>query len=221
MKKLFAAFAYRFDAQLVPDMLQNIDFVDGFVFHDDRKNEAQWYHEGRVRNELIEKARRAGADWLLCVDPDERFEKSAGKKIRKLIERTNSDVIYGFHFRELWTPETYRCDGVWNNKTKFVLFPIKDGQQFDNLPVHSNWNPINQEYKRVLTNINLYHLKNIDPKNRSARAELYNSLDPNKEIQPIGYDYLADETGLKTKKVPASRLYTPGYTEDYHITQTG
>lgn len=218
--KLFAVFAFRYDAQLVPDLLQNIGFVDGFIAHDDRINNAKWYHEGSVRNGLIEKARKAGADWVLCVDPDERFEKGAGKKIRSLIN-TDDKIIYGFHFRELWEPKKYRVDGVWGDKTKFILFPLKDGQRFDNLPLHSNWNPINEDYTRQLTTINIYHLKNIDPRNRADRARLYNELDPKKQLQPIGYDYLRDEKDLKLKRIPIGRGYTPEYDPNYKISQAG
>lgn len=219
-KKLFAVFAYRFDAQLIPDLIQNLDFVDGFIIHDDRASKAKWYHEGNIRNALIEKARKAGADWVICVDPDERFERSAGKKIRKLIE-TDKNIIYGFHFRELWEPYKYRYDGVWGKKAKFVLFPLKDGQRFDNYKLHSNWNPINEEYERELTSLNLYHLKNIDPRNRVDRAKLYNDLDPDKKMQTIGYDYLADETGLKLKSVSLTRRYFPAYNDEYRISQAG
>ena len=216
--KLFAIFAFRYDAQLLPDLIQNLSFVDVFIIHDDLKNDKKWYHEGKLRTSLIEKARRAGADWVICVDPDERFEDSAAKKIRKLIQ-TNEKIIYGFPFRELWTKDAYRIDGVWGKKRKFILFPLKDGQDFDNMPVHSNWNPINDDYQQVMTKINLYHLKNIDPKNRTARAKLYSELDPERKFQKIGYDYLADEDGLILKKVGLMHKYSPQYSDSYHIRQ--
>lgn len=219
--RLIAVYAFRYDAALIPDLKKNIGhFVDGFIEHDDRNRNEKWYHEGKVRKSLIEKAREAGADWILCIDPDERFEFSAGKKIRKLIE-TNEKVVYSFNFRELWTPFKYREDGVWDKKRKAILFPLLDGQTFMNLPVHSQWHPQNSDYQIINLDINLYHLKNIDPDNREARKKLYNSLDPNREIQKIGYDYIADESGLKLRRIPIRRLYWPFYKKSYKIKQLG
>lgn len=222
MKKLIALTSFRYDVALVPDMLKNIDgFIDGYIHHDDRQRKSKWYNEGEVRNKLIEEARGQGADWVLCIDPDERFEKSAGRKIRRLIENDNQKAVYGFRLRELWTPNRYRSDGIWDKKIQWRLFPLHDGQTFTNTPVHSPWHPQNEEYSLIKTDINLYHLKNIEPENRTARKELYNSLDPNRKYQKIGYDYLDDETGLETTRIPLGRGYRPKYKEDYKLRQFG
>ena len=219
--KLFAVFAFRYDEELVPDLLKNISgIVDDYIAHDDRKSKKDWSHEGKIRNKLIKKARKAGADWVLCLDPDERLEDNAKSKIRKLIN-TDQKVVYGFNFRELWTPKAYRIDGVWGNKKKFVLFPLLKGQKFMNLRAHSQWHPINQDYQHIETGINLYHLKNIDEKNRVARKNLFKSIDPDNKIQKIGYDYLADETNLRLEKIPRNRKYSPPYKNSYNITQVG
>ena len=221
--KIFAAFAFRYDAELNPDLLKNISgIIDGYVSYDDRENKSTWYHEGKIRNLLIKKARAAGADWILCIDPDERFEIGAAKKIRKLVDtHSNQNVVISFPFRELWTPKQYRIDGVWGEKRKRILFPLKKDQRFMNLKVHSQWHPVNDNYSEIHTDINLYHLKNIDPENRTARKDLYNSLDKDKKIQPMGYDYLDDETGIKLQTVSYSRRYKPTYSSKYLIKQLG
>jgi hypothetical protein len=216
--KLFGVFSFKYDSNLVPDLIKNLEFCDGFVIHDDRSNKQKWYHEGETRKMLLEKARMAGADWVLCVDPDERFEISAGQEIRRLIE-LERDAIYGFPFRELWIEDSYRVDGIWASKVKYVLFPLKEDQIFLNLPVHSPWAPTNENYEKILTEINLYHLKNIPQKNRQQRADLYNELDPLHEIQTIGYDYLADESGIVLKKIENGRKFYPPYQSDYDIVQ--
>lgn len=218
-KKLFAIFSFRYDAVLIPDLKKNLrGIVDDYIVNDDRNNTSLWYHEGRTRNALIERARQAGADWVLCIDPDERLDKTARRQIRKLIQ-TEEDVVYGFHFRELWDADHYRSDGVWNKKMKYILFPLKDGQKFMDLKVHSQWHPQNDSYRLINTGINLYHLKNIDPKNRTARKNLYKKLDPDNSIQKRGYDYLDDETGIRLTEVPARQIYKPYYKNQYVINQ--
>lgn len=218
--KLFAAYAYRYDADLVQDLLKNIGaFIDGTVSWDDRGNTVLWRHCGQLNNRLTEEARAKGADWVLHIDPDERFERNAGRQIRKLIEAPGK-IIYGFRFRELWTPDSYRTDGVWGQKVKYVLFPLLPGQAFMCTPIHSQVSPQNSDYQRVPTDINLYHLKMIDPQNRKDRRDLYQSLDPEHRFQSIGYDYLADETGLTLERIAPGREYDPPYRADYRIRQT-
>lgn len=219
--KLYAIFAFRYDHALVPGLLKNLEgIIDGHIAHDDRSNTSLWYHEGKIRNGLIEKARKAGADWVLCIDPDERFEIGAGKKIRKLI-KTHDKKVFQFNFRELWTPTAYRSDGIWNDKKRPNLFPLLNGQEFMNKRVHSVWHPQNSDYEIVDSDINLYRLKNIDPKARTDRKNLYNKLDPTKKFQSIGYDYLDNEDELELTEIPKNRLYTPEYDPSIKITQTG
>jgi hypothetical protein len=219
--KLVAAFAFRYDEQLVPDLLKNIEpFIDDYVAWDDRQSGKKWTHEGELRRHLIDLASAKQPDWILIVDPDERFEKSAGNKIRKLI-KTKNKIIYGFRFRELWSPEQYRVDGVWGQKIKYILFPLLPGQIFMDLHVHCQTSPQNPDYKRVVTDLNLYHLKMIDPQNRIDRVKLFNELDPSRKIQSIGYDYLADESGMVLEKIPDAKKYDPPYREDYQIRQVG
>jgi GT2 family glycosyltransferase len=218
--RLFALFCYRFDVGLVPDLLRNLSFCDAFVSHDDRTSTDRWYDEGLTRRRLIERARDAGADWVLCMDPDERIERSAGDQIRALIEDSRP-VVYGFRFRELFAPRAYRIDGVWGTKTKEVLFPLLPAQEFMSLPVHSQWGPTNPEYERIDTGLNIYHLKMIDQRNRTARKDLYNALDPDRAIQRIGYDYLDDERGMMMEDIPIDRLYVPDYDPAYEIRQVG
>jgi hypothetical protein len=218
MPRLFAVFSFKYDTRLLPDLIKNLDFCDGFIIHDDRSNDQKWFHEGETRQMLIEKARKAGADWVLCVDPDERFELSAGQKIRTLIQK-DEEVIYGFPFRELWNKTEYRIDGIWGKKVKYILFPIKEQQVFLNLPVHCPWAPINENYSRIQLDINLYHLKNIPWRNRKQRADLFNELDPKHEIQSIGYDYLADEQGMLLEKIEVGREFFPPYQDAYNIVQ--
>ena len=58
-----------------------------------------------------------------------------------------------------------------------------------------------------LTEYNLYHLKMLKKIDREKRADLYNKLDPQKIIQPIGYDYLFDNSNFKLQKICFKKRY--------------
>ncbi|MDX8451038.1 hypothetical protein, partial [Mesorhizobium captivum] len=49
---------------------------------------------------------------------------------------------------------------------------------------------------------------------RAARRDLYNLLDPDRRLQQVGYDYLADETGAVLEAIPPGRDYFPAHTDD-------
>lgn len=112
-------------------------------------------------------------------------------------------------FRELWDNfKQYRIDGIWNQKRKGILFQLKNNMTFDyKHKIHAPW-----AYKEIVNNIieldyNLYHLKMIHQESRKERANLYNKLDPDKIMQPIGYDYLNDVKDLKLIKIEFRRRY--------------
>jgi len=215
--KIIACFAFRYDAQLIPDLLQNLDgIISDYVYHDDRKNEDIWINEAIIRKKLINLAKAKNADWILGIDPDERFEKNAKNIIKNLVIN-KSKVIYGFKIRELFLTLKYRNDGIWGQKSKFILFPNLPNQEFMSLKVHQQWAPINSDYKKILTDLNLYHLKMIKKQNRIDRRDIYKKLDPNNQIQKIGYDYLADENNLNLKQIPRNREYYPKYNKSYNI----
>lgn len=211
-KRIVALFSYRFDAHLIPDMLENIaPLCDGWIAWNDTKRTDEWYHEGRIRNLLLAEAKARGADWALCIDPDERYEINTSNKIRELVSQSEH-TIWGFHFRELYTVDSYRIDGIWGEKKRWNLFPLHMRQRHPNLRVHSEWAPTNSRYKKVMTDLNLYHFKMIDPINRVERTELYKKIDVEKQFQDIGYDYLMDETTIKLKKIESFQTYYPEYT---------
>ncbi|PJR87879.1 hypothetical protein CN878_19515 [Ochrobactrum sp. 695/2009] len=206
--KVICLFAYRYDENLVPDLLENVaPFTDGWIAWDDTKRTELWYHEGQVRRALVDAARDNGADWVLCMDPDERLEIGAKEKIRSLISG-DPFIIWGVHFRELYSADSYRVDGLWGQKKRYNLFAIHEGQELMNNNVHSGWYPLNSGYSMKMSDINLYHLKMIDPANRKARADLYNKVDTS-GIQEIGYDYLADEDGMELITIAKDRMYAP------------
>lgn len=207
---LFAVFAFRHDVHLVPDLLRNIRFVDGVVSHDDRGNPEPWFDEGRVRAAMIEEARRRGADWVLVIDPDERLPRNAGPVIRRFIdEHRGRKVLGGFRFGELWSSGEFRSDGIWGTKLKWALFPLRAELRFSDMPVHTPRHPLDDDFERVMLDLDMYHLKMLSPRARVARRDLYTALDPDRAFQRIGYDYLTDETGLELTRIPRAQRYSP------------
>jgi hypothetical protein len=217
--RVIAIFSFRYDAHLVPDLIENLrPIVDGYVAYDDR-GASEAYTDERVRKAMLrEAAREMGAKWLLCIDPDERLEMAASERMKEMTRRIEP-VLWTFRLREMHTATAYRIDGRWKKKMLGCLFPLLDGQVFGDAPLHSRRSPLNPEYRKRKSGLNLYHLKMIEAERRKARRDFYKALDPTNAFQKLGYDYLADETGLVLKQVPASRLYQPPYRETGRIWQ--
>lgn len=179
------------------------------IISEKQQGKHKW-RERYNRETVLRKAKEiseALETWVLCVDPDERFEKRFLKNIRKVI-KTNPGKAINIHFRELWDSiYKFRNDGIWNTKSKTLLFPLSDVMTFD----YENEHHIPWIY-RELTSIvyldyNLYHLKMIKDIDREDRKDLYNKLDPNKVMQPIGYDYLVDTNDLSLEKIKFKNKY--------------
>lgn len=225
----------------LPTFIEHIrDYVDGFIFLDDGSTDKTIdiinkepktlkiiknpitdsidYDEAGNRKKILRETYKLSKDknntWVLCCDPDERFEKRFLKKMRDYCTEDNN-TLYGLHFRELHNNiKTYRCDGIWDGKRKFILFKLQKEMDFDSvMPFkrHVCWHYREIADKSVMTDYNLYHLKMIKTKDRKKRAKLYNDLDPNLEVQPIGYDYLYDNANMKLKKLNFINKYDYKY----------
>jgi hypothetical protein len=217
--KVIAIFAFRYDAHLVPDLLQNIEpFVDGWVSYDDRARAGPMSTDPERRHPLIEAAHGAGAQWILAVDPDERFENRLRDRMDRLTS-AEGRIVWSFNLREMYSPTEFRVDGIWKKKRQKRLYPIFEDlfpiASRGSFPVdafHGKWVP--RGYSTRHSNLNLYHLKMITKERRRARSELYNKLDPERKLQAIGYDYLADEAGAEFKSIGPGREYSPPHIED-------
>lgn len=211
---VYACFSYRFDAHLVPALLENLEpAVDGWIALDDRASGEAISSEADRRRRLVARARELGADWVLAVDPDERFEQGLAARLPALL-RARRDVVWTFALRELWTPDRYRVDGLWGRKAVGRLFALAAGQVFSDQALHGPWYPLEPKPELRASGLNLYHLKMLTPDRRRARRDLYNSIDPERRWQAIGYDYLADESGLVLEAIPPGRGYHPPHRED-------
>ena len=206
-----AIFSFRYDAHLVPDLIENLrPIVDGFIVYDDR-GAAEPYTDERVRKAaLLEAARGMDARWVFCVDPDERLEDAASTLMPTMTKDT-APTIWNFRLREMYGSQAYRVDGIWGKKRIACLFPLLDGQVFSDAVLHGGRCPLNPDYEKRDSGLNIYHLKMITAERRLARRDLYKTLDPRSTYQKIGYDYLGDDNGLVLKKVGSSRRYSPAH----------
>lgn len=213
-RRVLAVFSFRYDAHLVPDLIASLTpMVDGWVAFDDRASAAPYTDERPRRRALVDRARDLGADWLLAVDPDERFEAGLAEAMPRLTA-TRRPTRWTFDFRELYAPDAYRVDGIWGEKRQARLFSMYPPADIAGPMLHGQWYPAGTPYRERHTGLNLYHLRMITPERRRARRDLYRALDPAGAFQPVGYDYLADDAGAVLQPIPPGRAYRPQHRDD-------
>lgn len=54
----------------------------------------------------------------------------------------------------------------------------------------------------------------ITPERRRLRRDIYNALDPERTLQPVGYDYLAEDENAVLEEIPQGREFRPAYRDD-------
>lgn len=217
-----ATYARRDEPQwLIDDLRSNLAWVDDFL-EMQTPTEGPWPHEGRQLAERRRLLLERGATWTLWVDPDERLEDTAAELVRAAVERAERHsprVLFGFPLREMWTPTQWRRDGVWGNKLpRWRLFKLRAGQTFRDKPIHCAVRP-NGLSRRVLP-VNLYHLKNIEPSNRVARAQAYEAADRGHRERRV-WSWLYDERGLELAEIEPGREFSPPYTRPYYFNMPG
>ncbi|MBP3685613.1 MAG: glycosyltransferase family 2 protein [Clostridia bacterium] len=217
-------------------------FVDGFVLLDDAstdksaeiasrtprlrrliRNESKDSWRERTNRERVLRAALECAEteepWVLCVDADERFETRFLKDLPKITAaRAGEGKVLHLHTRELWGDiHHYRSDGIWNGKLKGCLFQLSKEMTFDyEQEHHIPWAYREIAHSQEVLDYNFYHLKMVHEADRKGRVKLYNTLDPEHRMQAIGYDYLADPTGLLRTRIPFSHRYRTRFVPKYY-----
>ena len=215
--KVLAVFSYRYDAHLVPDLIENIrSAVHGYIAWDDRDAGEALSDEPARRNALLAEARRLGADWILAVDPDERFEDRLAQRMPEMLAMGLQN-IWIFDVREMFDLYRYRTDGLWGTKRMPRLFPAAAGVVDPTFALHGFWVAADRPLKARLARINLYHLRMASPVRRRLRRELYAAADPARVFQKLGYDYLDDERGMALEKIDPARSFSPSLVEDHGL----
>jgi glycosyl transferase family 2 len=234
--RVLALVSFRDEARFVPGLFENLAAqVDGVVALDDGSTDGtadllreqpmvvdlievppgaqDELEDGRNHRALTEAAWRHSADWLLGLDADERLERDFRPRAEEEIARAERDrqAALWVWFRELWdAPDRVRVDGIWGGKRKACLFRSDRGHHFDDRRVHANWAswpPAGDDYPQA--DLNIYHLRMIDPEDRRRRLMRYRRIDPDNVWQEMGYDYLLDETGLELRPLEPGREYVP------------
>lgn len=191
MSRIIAAFAYRYEPDwLIDDLRENLSWVDGFAELDDRDRSDLWGERGDRTQRLMEIARAMEPDWIFYTAPDERLEDRAARVLRRLARRPHGR--YSFALREMWTPDSYRVDGVWGAKRRSRFF--RPGWKHGSRPL----------------DVNLYHLKMIEPANRAERQRVH-TLANTWDNRRRGFAYMTDERGLRLERIREGRGYSPPY----------
>jgi hypothetical protein len=214
--KVIAMFSFRHEAHLVPGLLENIGpAIHGYVSWDDRQADADeiFSDESLRQTALFQAAKAMGAEWVLAVDPDERFEDRLADDIKTMTTQSGP-VVWTFECREMFHPTKYRIDGPWGLRSRARLFPCILGMEPDQQKLHGSWtrNALRLAVKH--SGLNFYHLRMISPNRRSLRAKQYAVLDPDRINQNLGYDYLDDENGMVLQDIPEGRGYSPPHVDD-------
>lgn len=237
--KLVAVFGWKYEPEwLIDDLKENLSsWVDDFAIVDCRdRTDELWINEAEYRLLQRQACFEKEADWVLVTSADERWEDRAGEVIRPMIEKNKRDTVYKFPLREMWSPTEYRVDKLWGRKMRSRLYPLIEGQLMSQRPIQAGPIPIRPALRPHVLDVNIYHLKMIEPENRVERAYVFEALDPNYEMQirdpkkltrlrrdldpenvliEHGYHYLYNEDGLKLKPIPAGREFSPPYTKPY------
>ncbi len=180
------------------------------IIENPSKKKIDIWDELENRSKILTSAKEMGADWVIALDPDERFEKRFLNSLRKIVESSNQKTVYGLRFRELWgSYDQYRSDGIWGEKKRYCLFPLNGNITYADKEqkLHHRWYPDDLVGHEFLLDYDMYHFKMVLPENRQKRKDLYKRLDPKNKYQTIGYDYLVDEKGLLLSRISEGHEY--------------
>ncbi|MDB4882377.1 MAG: hypothetical protein JWL95_1143 [Gemmatimonadetes bacterium] len=233
--RLIALVAVRDGMRHLPGFLRNVaPQVDGIIALDDGSSDGSaelldrhasviellrgprerpaWDEVGNHRT-LVAAALRHRAEWILCVDADERLERDFRTRAERVIARGR---LFGYsafavRMRELWDdPGQYRVDGIWGRKMVARLFRAREDHDFDPATLHGSKAPMQARHRGRFptSDLTVYHLGMLRPEDRTARRRRYELGDPERRWQPIGYEYLTDLRGLRLRRVAARRSFT-------------
>lgn len=232
--RLVALLAVRDGMRHLPAFLRNVaPQVDGIVALDDGSSDGTpellsqheaviellhrprdrptWDEVGNHRS-LVAAALRHAAEWILCVDVDERLEREFRARAERVVARGRLLGLsaYEVRLRELWDdPGQYRVDGIWGRKKVARLFRAREDHEFDPALLHGVKAPLQARHRGRFpsADLTIYHLGMLRREDGVARRRHYERADPERRWQQIGYEYLTDLRGLTLRRVAARRAF--------------
>ncbi|HSG40339.1 MAG TPA: glycosyltransferase family 2 protein [Thermoanaerobaculia bacterium] len=236
--RILALLTFRNEMRFLPDYFENVrPLVDGIVALDDGSTDGSaefvarqpevlqllrlppradhTWDDALNHRRLVEAAWEHRPDWLLGLDADERLEKGFRDRAEEEIARARREGhrAWYLHVREIWDdPLFFRADGVWGRKKSARFFEARRDHEFHMQRLHCYWAPLNSRGENgdfPQADLFLYHLRMLTPADRAARQARYESLDPGKDFQSIGYSYMTDTEGLRLERIAPGREYRP------------
>jgi len=236
-KRILALLVFRDEMRFLPGWFESVQsLVDGVVALDDgsadgsaelveRRPEvlelirlprrpAEEWNDAENHRRLVEASWRHAPDWVIGLDADERLEAGFRERAEREIAlgEENGVRAYRVHVREIWDdPLLFRADGIWGTKSSARLFAARRDHEFHAMRLHSHWAPLNSRVNGEFpqADLLLYHLRMLSEADREARRARYESLDPGRDFQAMGYAYMTETDGLRLERIPAGREYRP------------
>lgn len=236
MPRIIALVVFRDERHYLPGLLRNISpQVDGIVGLDDGSSDGSGdivagcpltrdiirldrgpgsHHDDHLlHSTVIRAAWHVDADWLLGIDADERLSHGFRREANAVIASLPDADAFWAPLREVWSRSDYRGDGLWGAKRVARLFRSSADHVFDRRTLHGQWASIHRPPETWPSMKSpIYHLRMMRAEDRQRRRDKYTLLDPDREHQAIGYDYMLDEADLITTRIPwrdRRRLHPP------------
>ncbi|CCO09051.1 glycosyltransferase [Desulforamulus hydrothermalis] len=135
-----------------------------------------------LRQQLWNMAVKAGAEWILILDADEKFEDKAVKEIPLLTLDPDIDVYY-FRLYDMWDEQHYREDTYWQAHLTYRPFMLRYKPGFPykwlTTPQHCGRFPVNIKiFKGCANPLRIKHLGWMKPADRLLKYRRYMQLDP-------------------------------------------
>lgn len=140
-----------------------------------------FYNEVELRKQQWELTLASEPDWILCLDADEVFERSARLGIRRLLEQAEADV-FGFRVFDMWDSNHYRDDRYWSAHERYFPLLVRYQPHFvykwKETPLHCGRLPKNANLlPAYCSDLRLKHLGWRDPVDRQRKYKRYKEAD--------------------------------------------
>lgn len=148
--------------------------------------------ERQIRNNLITWAEQRGADWILSMDDDERFERKVDRAyLNKLMNPPMPSVYrYGFPVYTFWDDfEHVRQDGIFGQMVGPRLFRNLPYQHvFEGAPsgLHAGHSPAFGTGAERFSSARILHYGYVDREERERKYRFYEEGDRVREERYIG-----------------------------------